>query len=99
MSEDFNRLVTGSKRQHISSNPAIQAQFDQQNLINTIGQVLEQKLEEKFNDRTKMETEIFERVKTSMLEVMQAETERFYKNLAVPLTSQQSEASINTPQS
>ena len=42
-----------------------------------------------------MESEIFERVKTSMLEVMQAETERFYKNLTVPLTSTTSE--VNTP--
>ena len=85
MSEDFNRLVAGNKRRHISQNRAVQNQFDQESLISTIGNVLEKKLEEKFNDRTKMESAIFERVKTSMLEVMQAETERFYKNIAVPL--------------
>ena len=54
-------------------------------MISTIGKVLEEKLEEKFNNRTKMENEIYDRVKNSMLEVIQAETERIYKNLAVPI--------------
>ena len=37
-------------------------------------------LEEKLKDRTKMETEIMERMKTSMLEALQEQTERIYKN-------------------
>lgn len=38
-----------------------------------------------------MENEIYDRVKNSMLEVIQAETERIYKNLAVPIQQIQSE--------
>ena len=61
-------------------------------MLSTIGDVLEQKLDEKFNDRAKMENAIFDRLNNSMLEVMQAETERFYKNFAVPLQAQRSQA-------
>jgi len=35
-----------------------------------MAQVLEDKLEQKFKDRTQMEKDMFERVRTSMLEVM-----------------------------
>jgi hypothetical protein len=68
------------KRQRVSKDMAVQSQFDQQKLIQTIGKVLEPMLEEKLKDRTKMETEIMERMKTSMLEALQEQTERIYKN-------------------
>lgn len=48
--------------------------------MQTIGKVLEPMLEEKLKDRNKMEAEIMERMKTSMLEALQEQTERIYKS-------------------
>lgn len=46
-----------------------------------MAQVLEEKLEKKLKERSKMEQEMFERVRSSMLEVWQEQTERFYRNI------------------
>jgi hypothetical protein len=46
-----------------------------------MAKVLEEKLEQKLKERSEFEKEMLEKVKTSMMEVFQEQTEKFYRNM------------------
>jgi hypothetical protein len=47
-----------------------------------MAKVLEEKLEQKLKERSELEKEMLEKVKTSMMEVFQEQTEKFYRNIS-----------------
>jgi hypothetical protein len=58
------RSMIKMKRRRVADDSPSQEKFDQKQLIESMAQVLEDKLEQKFKDRTRMEKEMFERVRT-----------------------------------
>lgn len=48
-----------------------------------MAKVLEEKLEQKLKERSELEKSMLDKVKTSMMEVFQEQTEKFYRNLSV----------------
>ena len=60
-----------------------------------MAKVLEEKLEQKLKERSALEQEMLDKVRSSMMEVFQEQTEKFYRNMASSQSDSRSPSPIN----
>jgi hypothetical protein len=53
--------------------------MDQSSLLKSLAEILDTKLDQKLKDRSHIEKEILDEMKTSMIEVWQTEAEKFFR--------------------
>ena len=62
-----------------------------------MARVLEDKLEQKLKERSELEKDLIEKVRSSMMEVFQEQTEKFYRSMGSRSQNDDSESLSQSP--